>query len=49
MFFCDHCKDKNNWPSGIVKSHGKCEVCGQTDLCSDIPSKFLPPPKHSKD
>ncbi len=43
MFFCEHCKDSNDWPASVYKSLGKCEVCGtQNVLCNDIPSKYLP-------
>jgi ssDNA-binding Zn-finger/Zn-ribbon topoisomerase 1 len=42
MFFCSECGDKNGWGVGLLKSHGRCEICGKTSVCSDIASKFLP-------
>lgn len=45
MFYCDPCARSKGWPEGFMKSHGPCEVCGKTRLCSDVPSKFLPLPK----
>ena len=42
MFYCDHCKDENDWPASFTKSLGKCERCGrERELCNDVPSKFL--------
>lgn len=43
MFFCEDCKIKNKWPGFIPQSYGKCEVCGKTDECYDVPSGALPP------
>lgn len=49
MFYCQHCKDRHEWPESIYKSLGKCESCGTPGvLCNDIPSKYLPASK-SKD
>jgi hypothetical protein len=45
MFYCDTCGEKKEWPKGLVKSYGRCEVCGTTAVCSDIPSRELPKPK----
>lgn len=42
MFFCDTCAEKNKWPQSWSKSGGRCEVCGKTAVCNDIPSKELP-------
>lgn len=42
MYFCKKCQEENKWPEGLVKSHGKCEVCGITTQCNDIPSSQLP-------
>jgi hypothetical protein len=45
MFFCNECKVKNKWGESIGQSRGRCEVCGKTALCNDIPSKYLPVPE----
>lgn len=45
MFYCNQCKDKNDWPESIARSHGRCEVCGKSRDCNDVPSGALPPPK----
>lgn len=42
MFFCKPCEDYNDWPGSLFKSFGKCEMCGKTAECSDVPSKYLP-------
>jgi hypothetical protein len=42
MFICNEClKDYGNTPSDS-RSYGRCETCGQTTDCNDIPSKYLP-------
>lgn len=43
MFFCDSCAKKCGWPSSIMKSHGKCEMCENVSVCNDVPSRYLPP------
>lgn len=45
MFYCGECAKENNWPDGWAKSHGPCEICKRTRLCSDVPSSQLPPAK----
>jgi hypothetical protein len=42
MFFCEKCREKNDWPDSIMKSFGKCEVCGEHASCNDVPSRALP-------
>jgi len=43
MFYCNKCKEKNNWPESISKSMGGCEICGDNNaLCNDVPSSRLP-------
>ena len=43
MFYCDHCKDENDWPGSIARSLGRCEVCKRPgELCNDVPSRLLP-------
>jgi len=40
MFICDKCLEKfNNW--GLIRSYGRCEICGVIQSCYDIPSKYL--------
>lgn len=48
MFFCEKCRKKRNWPDSIGKSYGRCEVCGQSTLCNDVPSCALPTPPSPK-
>lgn len=45
MFYCEDCRKKNGWPESMCRSYGRCEVCGKTNVCYDIPSKFLPDKK----
>ena len=50
MFFCDSCKVEREWPGWFIASFGKCEMCGKSAPCYDVPSKLLPaPPKKIKD
>ncbi len=42
MFYCDKCRDSNEWPDTLSKSDGPCECCGKKRLCNDIPIKDLP-------
>lgn len=42
MFFCEKCRKKKGWPESIRGSHGRCEVCGKTADCHDVPSCALP-------
>lgn len=44
MFYCDDCREKQNWPEGFAKSEGPCECCGEVAPCNDVPSKLLGPP-----
>lgn len=41
MFICeDKClKLYDNW--SLSRSYGKCEICGESATCADIPSKYL--------
>jgi hypothetical protein len=48
MFFCEPCRDKNEWPASIMKSTGTCEMCGEHAICHDIPSSALPRPIQSE-
>lgn len=42
MFYCEACREKNDWPDSIMTSRGRCEVCGETANCYDRPSSSLP-------
>jgi hypothetical protein len=44
MFYCDACGKKRRWPVGLIRSNGRCEVCGKARECSDVPSSKLPEP-----
>lgn len=47
MFYCDPCKQKNDWPGFLFSSFGKCEVCGSHTGCYDVPSRLLPKPSEA--
>lgn len=49
MFFCEECNRANDWPGIRLSSWGTCEVCGRSDACYDVPSKYLAPRKDSVD
>lgn len=42
MFYCEQCRIANEWPTGIFKSRGPCEICGNVRDCYDRPSSSLP-------
>ena len=42
MFYCEDCKEKNKYPESIRVSYGRCEICGETAECYDVPSSHLP-------
>lgn len=42
MFYCDTCQKKNNWPTSITRSQGKCESCGEVGSCHDVHHSCLP-------
>jgi hypothetical protein len=44
MFYCEPCREKNNWPGIIKVSYGKCEECGGIRGCYDVPTAALPKP-----
>ena len=41
MFYCEECQKKNDWPEGFRQSYGRCESCGVTAGCYDVPSSCL--------
>lgn len=43
MFFCEKCRVRNKWFTSFGQSYGRCEICGKTAECHDVPSKYLPP------
>jgi len=43
MFFCEPCRKSKGWPQSIRMSKGRCEVCGGSADCHDVPSRHLPP------
>ena len=45
MFYCDDCAKENDYPTSIVKSVGRCELCGKEAICNDVSSSRLPKPK----
>jgi hypothetical protein len=43
MFYCDPCARLRRWPESWHRSQGRCETCGQTAVCNDVPFSELPP------
>lgn len=42
MFICDECLEGfHNSGQILGGSVGRCEICGESKVCSDIPSKYL--------
>lgn len=44
MFYCRRCAQAAEWPETMFQSDGRCEVCGNTAVCSERQSSQLPPP-----
>ena len=42
MLYCDSCRLKKNWPDSLPEQ-GKCEICGITGQCNDVPAVILVP------
>lgn len=49
MFYCPGCAKRNRWPESMSQSEGPCEVCGQTAVCYDTPSRLLPLPPEKRE
>ncbi len=45
MFYCEECREKNEWPESLAQSKGNCEKCGKHGVCHDRPHSSLPTPK----
>ncbi len=45
MFYCNDCAKKYEYPESFSKSGGKCELCGESKVCNDVPSRELAKPK----
>lgn len=48
MFYCNACAIRRDWPRSIVRSYGRCELCGNARECNDMPSVALPPRRSRK-
>jgi len=35
MFYCEECRERNDWPESSVRSTGPCGNCGEYRLCHD--------------
>lgn len=46
MYYCERCREENDWPASIGKSRGRCECCGKIATCNDVSIKNLPAPRH---
>ncbi len=42
MFYCEKCQKKNDWPVAMMRSRGRCEVCGDAAVCYDVHHSQLP-------
>lgn len=49
MFYCDKCRNEYGWPFSLYRSFGRCEMCGNTTRCNDVPSSQLPQESVSND
>lgn len=47
MFYCNECAENNGFPETIIKSEGRCELCGKHRICNDCPSSKLPKIKNA--
>jgi hypothetical protein len=42
MFYCKACQEITGWPKTLLKSKGRCEICGKTAICYAATLKMLP-------
>lgn len=42
MLYCPKCAEENDWPYGILRCHGRCEICQKVAECHEMPSWMLP-------
>jgi hypothetical protein len=42
MFYCEKCRITKLLPESLMISVDKCEFCGETSECFDVPSGYLP-------
>ena len=35
MFYCEECRERNDWPESFVRSTGPCGNCGEYRICHD--------------
>lgn len=40
MFACEQCCKKNEWPTWMMRSYGRCEMCDLVAECIDVPPTF---------
>jgi hypothetical protein len=41
MNFCEDCRQRKNWPNSAIVEINRCEACGNTVECYDVPSVRL--------
>lgn len=41
MFYCENCREKNNWPTNVAVAYGECEICGELAECHNGPSRSV--------
>ncbi len=42
MYYCEECREKNEWPESLAQSKGTCELCRKYRVCHDRKSSTLP-------
>jgi hypothetical protein len=45
MFYCEECREMNQWPDSLMGVFNVCELCGRATACWEQPSSSLPIPK----
>ena len=48
MFYCNKCAKKMRWSETTGQSYRPCQICGETTMCNDYPSKALPKPERTR-
>lgn len=48
IFYCDPCGDERHWPRRIVHVKGRCQICGEECMGSQVPRDILPTPSEVK-
>lgn len=41
MFYCNNCAKQEEYPTTILKSYERCEICNKCEDCNELSSGYL--------